>query len=145
MKLLPQSYIQRVTGTGLSWQDAITLSASPLLERQLIGQDYIDSVIRVCEEKGPYMNIGPQIILAHARPLPSTREASITLLQTETVIPLINEKHPVRLWFFLATPDDISHVAILEKLATVLMDPDQMQNLLAAGSVEELAAIFAAN
>ncbi len=91
------------------------------------------------------MNIGPQIILAHARPLPSTREASITLLQTETAIPLINEKHPVRLWFFLATPDDISHVAILEKLATVLMDPDQMQNLLAAASVEELAAIFAAN
>ena len=35
--------------------------------------------------------------------------------------------------------------AILEKLATVLMDPDQMQNLLAAASVEELAAIFAAN
>jgi PTS system ascorbate-specific IIA component len=142
MELLPQEYIQRIAGAGLHWQDAITLSAGPLLEQHIISQEYIDSVIQVCEEKGPYMNIGPQIVLAHARPLPSTRHAALTLLQTEAAVPLINAKHPARLWFFLATPDDISHVTILEQLAKVLMDPQQVKRLLAAGSVEELAAIF---
>ena len=142
MELLPQEYIQRIAGAGLNWQDAIALSASPLLEQHIIDREYIDSVIQVCEEKGPYMNIGPQIVLAHARPLPSTRQAALTLLQTETAVPLINAKHPARLWFFLATPDDISHVAILEQLAKELMDPQQVKRLLAAGSVEELSTIF---
>ena len=143
MELLPKNRIQYSNDPNLDWQHAIALSAAPLLEQQLIGQDYVDAVIQVCQDKGPYMNIGPQIVLAHARPLPSTKQPVISLLQTTEPVDLINEKHPARLWFFLATPDDISHMNILKQLAQVLMNPQQIQLLLEAKCIDDLAAIFA--
>lgn len=142
MELLAKEQIQRTSEKGISWQDAITLSAKPLLDKKIIAGDYIDAVIAVCQEKGPYMNIGSQIVLAHARPLPSTKEACIALLQTAEEVFLMDAKHPARLWFFLATPDATSHVAIMQKLAAVLTDSDKIQRLLAAESIETLANVF---
>ena len=143
MGLLTKAQIQQIDGKGLTWQDAIACSAAPLLEQGVIGQDYVDEVLTVCREKGPYMNIGAQVVLAHARPLPSTKEPCLALLQTEEEISLLSDEHPARLWFFLATPDDKSHLSLLQQLAGVLMDTTKMQRLLAAEDVDELAEVFA--
>ena len=89
------------------------------------------------------MNIGAQVVLAHARPLPSTKEPCLALLQTDREIPLLSDEHPARLWFFLATPDDKSHLNIIQQLAGVLMDKDKMARLLAAEDVDGLADVFA--
>lgn len=142
MELLAKERIQRIAGNGISWQDAITLSAKPLLDKQIISKDYINSVITVCQEKGPYMNIGPQIVLAHARPMSSTKQAAIALLQTQEEISFIDANHPARLWFFLATPDATSHVAIMQQLAATLINSSKVQRLLAAESVDDLANVF---
>ncbi|MBB5335972.1 PTS sugar transporter subunit IIA [Pectinatus brassicae] len=142
MELLGKEQIQQVTGDGISWQDAITLSAKPLLDKKLITTEYINSVISICLEKGPYMNIGPQIVLAHARPLSSTKQACISLLKTTQEVSFIDNKHPARLWFFLATPDNTSHVAIMQQLASVLLNADKVQQLLAAVTIDDLANVF---
>lgn len=142
MVLLTKEYIQQTKGKDMSWQDAITLSAKPLLAKKIISNDYVNNVITVCREKGPYMNIGSQIVLAHARPLPSTKQACLALLQTTEEIFLINDKHPARFWFFLATPDATSHVDILQQLTAILIDDSKLQQLLAAKSVDALANVF---
>jgi ascorbate PTS system EIIA or EIIAB component len=142
MELLTKERIQRIAGKDIFWQDAISLSAQPLLDKKIISKDYIDSVITVCQEKGPYMNIGPQIVLAHARPMPSTIQAAIALLQTEEEIPLIDSSHPARLWFFLATPDTTSHIAIMQQLAATLINSSKVQRLLSAKSIDDLANVF---
>ena len=143
MGLLTKDQIQRVDGGDFTWQEAITCSAAPLLEQGIISQDYVDAVLTVCREKGPYMNIGAQVVLAHARPLPSTKKPCLALLQTDREIPLLSDEHPARLWFFLATPDDKSHLKIIQQLAGVLMDKDKMARLLAAEDVDGLADVFA--
>jgi PTS system ascorbate-specific IIA component len=143
MSLLTKAQIQRVDGGNFTWQEAITCSAAPLLEQGVISQDYVDAVLDVCREKGPYMNIGAQVVLAHARPLPSTKEPCMALLQTDKEISLINDEHPARLWFFLATPDDKSHLSVIQQLAGVLMDKEKVARLLAAEDVDELAEVFA--
>ena len=48
--------------------------------------------------------------------------------------------HKARLWIFLATPDDRSHIELIQKLATLLMDAAHVQRILAATSQEELLA-----
>lgn len=142
MGLIAKNNIQLLDGADFSWQEAIQKSAEPLLQTGVIAQEYVDDVIEVCREKGPYMNIGPDVVLGHARPLASTKKAAISLLVTKAVIPFMNDdRHPARIWFLLATPDDTSHMQLLQQLASVLMNPDNLKHMLTAASVDELEKI----
>lgn len=88
------------------------------------------------------MNIGPNIVLAHARPLPSTKKAVMALLLSKQSAALLDDlAHTARLWIFLAIPDDRSHIELIQKLAVLLMDAAHVQRVLAANSQEELLAI----
>lgn len=141
MNLFDDRYVQYVEQEIKSWKDLIQLAGQPLLEDGFIAQAYIDQIIATCIEKGPYMNIGSNIVLAHARPLPSTKQDVMALLLTKEPVALLNDSaHTARLWIFLATPDDKSHMDLIQKLAALLMNADRMQRVLAVGSREELLA-----
>lgn len=139
MELFNEQYVQYIDQEHVSWQDLIQMAGQPLLDDGLIAQEYIDEIITTCTEKGPYMNIGPNIVLAHARPLPSTKKAVMALLLSKESTALLDDPaHMARLWIFLATPDDRSHIELIQKLATLLMDANRVQHVLAANSQEEL-------
>ena len=139
MELFSEQYVQYIDQEHVSWQNMIQMAGQPLLDDGLIAQEYVDEIITTCTEKGPYMNIGPNIVLAHARPLPSTRKAVMALLLSKQPAALLDDPaHTARLWIFLATPDDRSHIELIQKLATLLMDANRVQRVLAANSQEEL-------
>lgn len=139
MELFSEQYVQYIDQEHVSWQNMIQMAGQPLLDDGLIAQEYVDEIITTCTEKGPYMNIGPNIVLAHARPLPSTKKAVMALLLSKQPAALLNDPaHTARLWIFLATPDDRSHIELIQKLATLLMDANRVQRVLAANSQEEL-------
>lgn len=138
MGLFEARYVQYAPQVS-DWQEAIRQAGRPLLDDGKIAQDYIDEILATCRAKGPYMNIGPDIVLAHARPLPSTHEASAAVLLTGTPVKLLDDAaHAARLWIFLATPDETSHIALIQQLAMILMNPERLQSVLAAQSSEEL-------
>lgn len=139
MELFSEQYVQYIDQEHVSWQNMIQMAGQPLLDDGLIAQEYVNEIITTCTEKGPYMNIGPNIVLAHARPLPSTKKAVMALLLSKQPAALLDDPaHTARLWIFLATPDDRSHIELIQKLATLLMDADRVQRVLAANSQEEL-------
>lgn len=139
MELFNEKYVQYIDQEHVSWQNMIQMAGQPLLDDGLIAQEYVDEIITTCTEKGPYMNIGPNIVLAHARPLPSTKKAVMALLLSKQPAALLDDPaHTARLWIFLATPDDRSHIELIQKLATLLMDANRVQRVLAANSQEEL-------
>ena len=139
MELFSEQYVQYIDQEHVSWQNMIQMAGQPLLDDGLIAQEYVNEIITTCTEKGPYMNIGPNIVLAHARPLPSTKKAVMALLLSKQPAALLDDPaHTARLWIFLATPDDRSHIELIQKLATLLMDANRVQRVLAANSQEEL-------
>ena len=139
MELFSEQYVQYIDQEHVSWQNMIQMAGQPLLDDGLIAQEYVDEIITTCTEKGPYMNIGPNIVLAHARPLPSTKKAVMALLLSKQPAALLDDPaHTARLWIFLATPDERSHIELIQKLATLLMDANRVQRVLAANSQEEL-------
>ena len=139
MELFSEQYVQYIDQEHVSWQNMIQMAGQPLLDDGLIAQEYVDEIITTWTEKGPYMNIGPNIVLAHARPLPSTKKAVMALLLSKQPAALLDDPaHTARLWIFLATPDDRSHIELIQKLATLLMDANRVQRVLAANSQEEL-------
>ncbi len=142
MEIFKNDCIQFLADNELSWKEAIQLSAKPLLLKGIIKQDYIDSVIEKCEDKGPYMNIGSKIVLAHSRPMSSTKEAAVAILFTKKAIPFMEESKKVELWIFLATPDDKSHIMIIQKLAELLMNAERLEQIFSVKNREGLINIL---
>lgn len=69
------------------WEDAIKKTSKLLLDRGAIGQSYVDAMIRVIKENGPYIVISKHIALAHARPEYGVKEMGLSF---STLNPPVN-------------------------------------------------------
>lgn len=136
LDLLNAHTLQVADGSNLNWQEAIAIAAQPLVNAKIIEPAYIESMVRVINEKGPYMNIGPQIVLAHARPDDSVHGIGLSLLKTNAAV------DPVKLWFVLTAMDSQSHLSVIQQLMELLTDKKAVQRMLVAISVDELLTIL---
>ena len=78
-KLLTKDCIQ-LANFVQSWQEAIHLAASPLVQQHKIEQRYVEAMIRSIEHHGPYVVITPKVAIPHARPSDGVHELAISLL-----------------------------------------------------------------
>ena len=142
LDILDKSTIQIDDGSILNWQGAIRKAASPLVENGTIGRDYVEAMINVVQKEGPYINIGPNIALAHSRPSESVKKVELALLKTNQAIDLVNKDHPIKLWFVLSAVDSTSHLKVIQDLSQVLMDSERTNAMLNASSVDEILDIL---
>lgn len=142
LDLLNAQTLQVADGSDLTWQEAITMAAQPLVNTKIIEPAYVESIISVVNEQGPYMNIGPQIVLAHARPDSSVHGIGLSLLKTNAAVAFVDAEHPVKLWFVLTATDSQSHLSVIQQLMGLLTDKKAVQSMLTAVSVDELLTII---
>ncbi len=139
LELLTRQTVQILDGTNLGWKEAIERAAAPLVEANKIGSDYVQSMVDVVKKQGPYINIGPEIALAHSRPTASVKEIGLALLKTNQDVNLLDDNsHPVKLWFVLAAVDSASHLEVIKELSQLLMQPEKVKQLLSADDVDEI-------
>ena len=120
-----------------SWEDAIDHGATPLLRRNVIEKSYVEA-IKENHRKMPYMVIAPGIMLAHARPECGAHAVGLTLMTLAEPVEFGNELNdPVKFVITLATPDDKSHVKLVEALTNFLMDAEKLDRFLAAKTFDE--------
>lgn len=139
--LLTGDTIQVNKGCDLSWESAIRLSARPLENNGSIQKSYVDEMIDIVNTKGPYFNIGSEIALAHARPEAGANNISLSLLKTDHEVDLVDNTHPIKLWFVLSATDSNSHLELIQELMALLMDKQKVQQMCDAKSSEELNTI----
>mgnify|MGYP003605527508 CR=1 FL=1 len=115
------------------WQAAIDCGAAPLLKKGIITPGYIEAIKKNHQELGAYMVIAPGIMLAHARPECGAAGMGLSVLTLAEPVVFGSEMNdPVRLVLTLATPDDCSHLKLLEALTEFLLRPGLVTKLLAA-------------
>lgn len=130
--------------TCATWEAAIDRGAAPLLAADIIEPSYVEA-IKTNHRAMPYMVIAPGIMLAHARPECGAHAVGITLMTLSPPIPFGSEQNdPVGLVISLATPDDKSHVQMLEALTDFLMDNSARERFLSARTADEARAALAA-
>ncbi len=142
LDLLTKKTVQVQDGNDLDWQTAIKTAAQPLVDNGTVGDDYVQAMIDVVEKQGPYINIGPEIALAHSRPRASVKRVGLSLLKTNSEVNLVTKDHPVKLWLVLAATDSNSHLGVIQQLSQVLMDSDRTKKLLAATSTDEILDVL---
>ncbi|MFT8812197.1 PTS sugar transporter subunit IIA [Oenococcus sp.] len=140
-RLLNEKTIQIYDAKDWDWKKAISEAAKPLLENKTIQSGYIQSMIDVVEKEGPYINIGPKIALAHARPNGFVNRVGMSMLKTIHPIALTSTKHMVSVWFVLAATDSSSHLESIKELTKLLTNSNNVEKLLSASNLQDLLKI----
>lgn len=144
-KWLNNEKIQYVESVA-DWKEAIQIAGTPLLNEGAISQSYIEAIIRLKEEIGPYFVIAPRIAMPHARPEEGAKALGLSVVKlAKAVVFNADENDPVDTLFMFAAPDSNSHIEMISQLAELLSDESEMEKVFNARSKEELNAILLAD
>ena len=130
----------RVGAPASNWQEAITAAGILLVDAGRVKAEYVDAMLRVVEELGPYIVITDGFALAHAAPGQSVLENAISLAVLEQAVDFGSGKM-VGCVFAMAAKDHDSHIESLGRLAELLSDEQTRNTLLNArysAQIEEL-------
>jgi transcriptional antiterminator/mannitol/fructose-specific phosphotransferase system IIA component (Ntr-type) len=125
------------------WKEAVKIAATPLLVKGTVEPSYIDAMIDNIEKLGPYVVIGPEVAIPHARPEKGVNQIGMSFLRlTKPVYFLNNKDFPVRLVFCIAAIDNTTHLRALSQLTTLLNEEKNMNRLKKIESISEMLALF---
>jgi mannitol/fructose-specific phosphotransferase system IIA component (Ntr-type) len=141
-EILPAERIELDVSVN-TWQEAIQAAGKLLFETGAITQEYINAMVKVAEELGPYIAIAPGIALPHARPEAGALRTALSLVKLTQPVNFGNpDNDPVQLIFALAAVDNRAHTFALQALAELFLSKDLMKQLVEASSKEAVLEAF---
>ena len=125
------------------WEDAVRKAGSLLVADDAIEPRFIDAMIKVANDLGPYIVVAPGIALPHARPEDGVKKGSIGIMTLDPPIPFGNERNdPVFLVVTLAAVDNEQHVTGLAQMAAVLGQEDLVDRIRETRDKDEILEIM---
>ena len=122
-----------------SWEEAARVAGELLLAAGRVEPRYVEAMINVLREMGPYAVIAPGIVLLHARPEDGVLSPCLALVTLSTPVAFgHSENDPVDLVVALGAVDKQAHVSALQELALLLGDEAALQRMRDAQSDHEL-------
>ena len=126
------------------WQEAVTLSAQPLLQRGVITADYLTAIFRQHQALGPYFVLAPGIAMPHARPEEGAKALGLSLLKINQGVHFQSEDNdPVFIVVMLSAPDSSSHIEMISQLAELFSDSEAMGKLFLAQTKRQIEDVIA--
>lgn len=125
------------------WRAAVTLAGEALAAAGSAQPSYSAEMIRMIEEHGPYVVIAPGLALAHARPGPEVLSDGLSVVTLARAVEFGHPHNdPVRVVLGLAIVPGGDHLGAVAAVANVFNDSTAIEDLAAAGSVDEVLAIM---
>lgn len=125
------------------WQEAVRACGQLLLEGGYVKPSYIDAMIEISQENGPYIVIAPGIALPHARPEDGVKKIGMSLITLQDPIRFGHEDNdPVSLVICFSTPDKSSHLEALAELFEILSDDAKREQLLHANALSDVLSLL---
>ena len=125
------------------WEDAIEKSAKTLLDKGFIEPSYVDAMIQVVKDNGPYIVISKHIALAHARPECVVNKMGVTFATLNPPVEFgAGQLDPVKIIITLAATDNNAHIDVMGELAELLMDEEKIPAMAGSESSEEFLRIL---
>lgn len=125
--------LSQITSPGLiqlkksaaDWQEAIFISAQPLVIEKRITEQYVKKMIDNAQKNGSYIVIMKHVALPHARPIDGVNQLSIGItVLSEPVFFDSAASKPVKYIFCLAAVDQEKHLNALSQLLRCLENDD---------------------
>lgn len=137
-QLLTEERIRHVAEVD-SWQKAVELASTPLLQDNSIENTYVDNMKKSVIDNGPYMVLADYFALMHAKPGEGVNEMSLSMLVSDREVNM--EGIPVKIFLILAAKDNESHIAALSQITTILMNEEYFKVFL-SGDITEILNVI---
>lgn len=127
----------------LTWQEAIALAVRPLEEAGRVEGRYKERIIERVEELGPYIHLGKGVAIPHARPEDGVKQLGMTYLRLAEPVYLLDQPdQAVDTFIALAAIDNQTHLGALAELTGILSEPESLNQLKEAKTVEEVQELI---
>lgn len=121
------------------WQQAVREAGKLLVRSGAVEPRYIEGMIQMVKDIGPYIVIAPGVALPHARPEDGVKRPCMSLVTLDPPVRFGNEYNdPVTLVVAFGTPDKEGHIEALAELARLIGDAKVLARMKEASSSEEL-------
>jgi len=124
-----------------SWEESIRVAAKPLLEKNFITQQYIQSMIDTVHKHGSYIVVVPGIAMPHAKDQENVNKTSMSFLKLKNSVLYPDEKE-VDILFVLAAKDNTEHLELIADLSSILADEEVMEKFMKVENEKELIKLI---
>jgi len=122
-----------------TWDEAVRKAGELLYDIGAVEKSYIENMVKIVEDLGPYIVIAPGIALAHARPEHGVRENGLSLVTLKNPVYFGNpDNDPVEIVIGLAAAADSDHTELLSRIAESFSREEFKEFLIRVQDVEEL-------
>ncbi|MEG0285269.1 MAG: BglG family transcription antiterminator [Vagococcus sp.] len=122
LDLLQEDFIQLNVETN-SWEEALYVAATPMLKKGVITRKYIDEIIRLTRQEGPYMVITTNVALPHARPEEGAKKLGLGITVLNKEVDILNQS-TMKYIFTLSAVDNHQHLTAISELVTLIDKPE---------------------
>lgn len=133
-----------VGASARDWVEAVRLAGELLVRSGVVEERYVEAMVKVTEELGPYAVLAPGIAMPHARPEDGAREVGLSLVMLREGVSFGSPNDPVYVVIGFAAKDKTSHLKVLQQLAEFLSEPGVIEELMKVRSAEELKSLLLA-
>ncbi|MHB9144285.1 MAG: PTS sugar transporter subunit IIA [Symbiobacteriia bacterium] len=115
----------RLSHPAGDWQDAVRICGRLLVAVGAVEDRYVDAMLRVVHDLGPYVVLAPGFAMPHARPEDGVLRPALSLVTLRTPVCFGHpENDPVDIVVGLAATDAGEHVEALADLAYLMSQPE---------------------
>lgn len=125
------------------WEEAVRVGGQLLVQSGAAEERYVDAMVDIVKEVGPYIVILDGIAMPHARPEDGAKRVGMSIVTLKPSIEFNNEENdPVRLVISLCAIDSKSHLKALSQLMGLLEDRDAIEKILISKDVDEVYEVI---
>lgn len=126
-----------------NWEAAVQKSGQVLLKNGCINENYIQVMIDIVKNMGPYIVIAPGVAMAHARPEDGVIKVGISIATLKSAIWFGNQDNdPVKVVISICSTNHSSHMSALSELVEIVDREDFVQHVSKAKDDEELIELL---
>ena len=142
-RIVAKKHYSFINGKDVSWQEAVRLSALPLVEDGSVDSDYYKQIVACIEKHGPYIVMEHNIAMPHTTENPvGAYKTAVSLMICENKIDFgqdtDGEKKEANLLFTLSAVNTDEHMENIAQLMDVFMNYDLIEALGKCRSAEDI-------
>ena len=126
-----------------SWEEAVRATGRLLVDCGFAEERYIEGMLSLSKELGPYIVLTPGVAIPHARPEEGAKKVGFAAVTLDPPVNFGNEfNDPVYLVIGFCSPSAEAHVDLLTRIARLLGEDGFLERCKAAQTPKQLADVF---
>jgi len=143
--IVEKKHYRFIDGEGVTWQEAVRLSAESLVDDGSVSPDFYKQIIACIEKYGPYVVFDHNVAMPHTTEnAEGAYKTGIGFMVSEKKIDFgedeDGEKKEANLFFTLSSANPEEHMNNIQQLSSIFMNDDLLDALAAARTPEDILA-----